>query len=130
MKKKIDISSVASSLRGESVFFPTKNGKPAPELAGEPIENKASASLLANQQTSKEVNQQVSKEANAQINKEVKKQTTLLANQQASKSLKKFGSYLTEESLKGLKRIAFEADRKDYDILQEAVDQYLERNKK
>ena len=38
MKKKIDISSVASSLRGESVFFPTKNDKPAPEQAGEPIE--------------------------------------------------------------------------------------------
>ena len=40
MKKKIDISSVASSLRGESVFFPTKNDKPAPEQAGEPLDHK------------------------------------------------------------------------------------------
>ena len=40
MKKKIDSSSVASSLRGESVFFPTKDSKPAPEHAGEPIEQK------------------------------------------------------------------------------------------
>src|SRR5947207_15281100 len=40
MKKKIDISSVASSLRGESVFFPTKDSKPASEQAGEPIEQK------------------------------------------------------------------------------------------
>src|SRR6266566_7602449 len=38
MKKKIDVSSIASSLRGESVFFPTKQGKPAPEKAGESIE--------------------------------------------------------------------------------------------
>ena len=53
----------------------------------------------------------------------------LLAKKQTSKTLKKFGSYLTEESLKDLKRIAFETDRKDYDVLQEAVDQYLERNK-
>src|SRR6266566_6232314 len=40
MKKKIDVSSIASSLRGESVFFPTKQGKPAPEKAGESIEQK------------------------------------------------------------------------------------------
>src|SRR5947209_1886098 len=40
MKKRIDVSSVASSLRGESVFFPTKDSKPAPEQAGEPIEQK------------------------------------------------------------------------------------------
>ena len=40
MKKKIDVSSVASSLRGESVFFPTKESKPAPEQAGEPLDHK------------------------------------------------------------------------------------------
>src|SRR5437763_17163721 len=40
MKKKIDISSVASSLRGESVFCPTKDSKPATENAGEPIDHK------------------------------------------------------------------------------------------
>ena len=40
MKKKIDVSSVASSLRGESVFFPTKARKPAPERAEEPVEYK------------------------------------------------------------------------------------------
>jgi hypothetical protein len=39
MKKKIDVSQVASSLRGESVFFPIKNGKPATDQAGKPREN-------------------------------------------------------------------------------------------
>src|SRR6266851_44634 len=39
MKKKLDISTVANSLRGESVFFPTKEGKPATEEAGNPKEN-------------------------------------------------------------------------------------------
>ena len=95
------------------------------------------ASKPVNQQTSKEVNQfaskpadqQVSKETNQQTSKEVKKQTNLPANQQTSKSLKKFSSYLTEESLKGMKRNAFETDRKDYEVLQEAVDQYLQRVK-
>jgi hypothetical protein len=122
MKKKIDISSVVSSLRGESVFFPTKNGKPAPEHAGEPIENKEDDSLPANQQDSLLAKMQTSKDANQQAG--------LPANQQRSKLLKKFSSYLTEDSLKGLKRIAFETEKKDYEVLQEAVDFYLERLKK
>jgi ribosomal protein L9 len=87
------------------------------------------ASKRANQQTSKEANQQGSKPANTQTSKEANKQATIRANQQASKTLKKFGSYLTEESIRGLKRIAFDTDRKDYEILQEAVDAYLQRMK-
>jgi hypothetical protein len=89
-----------------------------------PSENQL-ASKPANQQTSKDVNQQVSKPVSFQTSKEPNKQAVLLANQQASKSLKKFSSYLTEESLKALKRLAFDAERKDYEVLQEAVDHYL-----
>ncbi len=92
------------------------------------VENKV-VSLLAKKQTSKLANQQRSLPASEQTSKEAKKQTALLANQQTSKTLKKFGSYLTEGSLKNLKRIAFETDRKDYEVLQEAVDQYLAQNK-
>ena len=79
-----------------------------------------------NQQGSKEVNQQTSKPVNLQTSKEASLQSALPANQQASKQLKKFSSYLTEKSLKGLKRIAFETERKDYEVLQEAVDHYLQ----
>ena len=39
MKKKLDVSVFTSTLRGESVFFPTKNDTPAPDQAGEPIEH-------------------------------------------------------------------------------------------
>jgi hypothetical protein len=97
-----------------------------------------SASLLANQQTSKEVNQQTNKLANPQTGLPAKKQTSkevnkhagLSANQQTSKTLKKFGSYLAPESIKKLKLIAAERDVKDYEVLQEAVDMYLEAVKK
>ena len=51
MKKKIDISSVASSLRGESVFFPTKASKPAPEQAGEPLDHKRQEEPLFQNET-------------------------------------------------------------------------------
>ncbi len=85
------------------------------------LEAKMFASLHAIQQGSKPANQQSSKE--------VSKQTGLSSNQHGSKMLKKFSSYLTEHSLKGLKRIAFETDRKDYEVLQEAVDTFLARLK-
>jgi len=38
MKKKLDVNAFASSLRGESVFFPTKENAPAPDQAGDPQE--------------------------------------------------------------------------------------------
>jgi hypothetical protein len=64
---------------------------------------------------------------------EEKKQTDLPANlqtrkevsQQTSKPIKKFSSYLREDSVKALKRRAVEVDKKDYEILQEAVDLYF-----
>jgi len=80
-----------------------------------------------NQIASKPVNQQTDKLASQPGSLEAKKQTSKEVNQQASKPVRKFGSYLTEDSIKALKRIAFETDRKDYEILQDAVDHYLER---
>ncbi len=80
-----------------------------------------------NQPASKPASQQTSKLTNQQGSLEAKKQTSKVVNQQASKPVRKFGSYLTEDSIKALKRIAFETDRKDYEILQDAVDHYLER---
>ncbi len=94
-----------------------------------PLSENQFASKPANQQTSKDINQQVSKPVNIQTSKEPYKQAVLPASQQASKSLKKFSSYLTEDSLKALKRLAFDAERKDYEVLQEAVDQYLANKK-
>ncbi|SRR5712692_2292315 len=79
MKKRIDIASVASSLRGESVFFPTKNGKPAPDQAGEPTEQEEFARLPANQQTDKEVNQQVINHTSLQDSIDASKHASTLA---------------------------------------------------
>jgi|SRR5579871_3159078 len=118
----------------------------APHEETQPQEANKFVSKLVNQQTSKEANQYATKPAKKQISEEESQQTTKLVNQQtskeanqrtnlplnhlASKMLKKFGSYLTEESLRQLKRIALETDRKDYEVLQEAVDRYLERLQK
>src|SRR6266487_6674562 len=79
MKKRIDIASVASSLRGESVFFPTKNGKPAPDQAGEPTEYKEFARLPAHQQPDKEGDQQVSNQTRLQDSIDASKHASTLA---------------------------------------------------
>ena len=84
MKKKIDISSVASSLRGESVFFPTKNSKPVPEQAGEPIENKEDARLPAKKQTNNVLHPQVSKLASLQTSNQTSSHDSINASKHAS----------------------------------------------
>lgn len=74
-------------------------------------------SLLAKKQTSKLAKKQTTELVNLQTSK--------LANQQGSKILKKFGSYLPAETIKALKRYAFDNDREVYDVLKEAIDLYL-----
>jgi hypothetical protein len=51
----------------------------------------------------------------------------LQARKQTSKPVKKFASYLRHDSIKALKMVALREDKNDYEVLQEAVDAYLER---
>jgi|SRR5581483_5627303 len=62
-KKKIDVSNFTNNLRGESVFFPTKNDTPAPDQAGEPVENKDQGNVLENKETSLQGNKFTRKRA-------------------------------------------------------------------
>ena len=87
-----------------------------------PKKEEQNTGLPANPQTSKSVSQQVGLSANPFASKP--------ANPQTSKLLKKFTSYLTQDSIKALKRIAFDSDRKDYEVLQEAVNSFIKRIEK
>lgn len=60
---------------------------------------------------------ETSVEANQKTSKPEKKQT--------AKSRKKFATYLKPESIRALKRIAIDEERNDYEVLQEAVDDFL-----
>ena len=79
--------------------------------------------LRANRQTSKDVKMQTGKPANLQISKQVNLQTGKQV------IIEKYSSYLTHEYKRELKRIAFESDRSEYEVLLEAVEQYLEKQK-
>jgi len=91
--------------------------KPKPPTSSFATDTAQPVILLANQQTSKEGKKQTSLPTNQLASKP--------ANQQTSKQFKKFGSYLREESIKALKHLALQIDRKEYEVLQDAVDFYL-----
>jgi len=54
-----------------------------------------------------------------------KHQDTKQVKLQSTKAPKHFSSYLTEQSLKAIKKEAIETDRKDYEVIQEAVNVFF-----
>ena len=80
MKKKLDVTAFTSSLRGESVFFPTKNDRPAPDQAGEPLESQEASEERPSQETSfqgnKETSLLINKDSVKQVSKETSKRAT------------------------------------------------------
>jgi hypothetical protein len=133
MKKKLDVSQVAHSLRGESVFFPIKNGEPAPGQAGEPLEN---SDIAPKHQVTKAPELQSDIAPSNQITNGTGHQSTMAGSNliaktptgQSSKALRHFSSYLRPETYKAWKLLATQREVNDYDVLQEALEQYLEQN--
>src|SRR6266567_4063945 len=93
--------------------------KTAPITAATPPED---------QLISKSVITQTNLHANPQTSKDASMQTRKPVNMQAGKQLfiEKYSSYLPHEYKKELERIAWETDRKAYEVLIEAVEHFLE----
>ncbi len=79
MKKRLDTSGVMNELRGQSVFFPSKAGQPVPEQSGASTDNKALASLPANQQVINPVHVQTSTQTSLQDSIDASKHASTLA---------------------------------------------------
>src|SRR6266702_1853189 len=84
------------------------------------------------QTTKKPANIQTGLHANLQRGKPASKQTSKQVSLQTGKQvfIEKYSSYLQHEYKKELKRIALESERKEYEVLIEAVEHYLEHHKK
>src|SRR5713226_1170972 len=91
------------------------------QFAGKPAS--IQTDLHANLQTSKDASRQAGKHASMQASKRVSLQTGKQV------FIEKYSSYLTHEYKRELKRIAFESDRNEYEVLIEAVEHYLARHK-
>src|SRR5947208_34704 len=85
----------------------------------------------ASVQTDLHANPQTSKDASRQTGKPARMQTSKQVNLQSGKQvvIEKYSSYLTHEYKRELKRIAFESDRNEYEVLMEAIEQYVARQK-
>lgn len=121
MKKKLDTSIIENELRMGSVFFQReKPSVPVPILSTPEKQEEDEGAVF--EETKKHISSETSfrgnKETNQQADKETKKQRNMLT--------KRFSTYLTEDSIKAMKRLAFETERKDYELFQEAIDKYLE----
>jgi trehalose/maltose hydrolase-like predicted phosphorylase len=96
-----------------------------------PLPDKQEIDKPASMQTGLHANQQTSKDASMQTDKQTNIQTSKQVNLQTGKQvfIEKYSSYLTHEHKRELKRLAFESDRKEYEVLMEAVEQYLAQHK-
>jgi hypothetical protein len=106
---------------------------PQPESSSlSPLHANQQTRLQVKKLTSKEAYQQASKPVSTQTSKPVYPQAGLPTNLHSGKPalIKKYSTYLTPECIRGLKRIALETDRKDYDVLIEAVEQFLKKQTK
>jgi hypothetical protein len=96
------------------------------EVAGKPanLQTGKETILPTSMQTSKHANIQAGKSANLQAGKQVNLQTGKQV------MIEKYSSYLTHEYKREMKRIAWESDRNEYEVLIEAVEQFLANQKK
>jgi len=91
--------------------------------------------LLVNQQTSKPAKKHDAKKPSAQISKAIKtvdpptpkvdkvSDSSLLSTKEKTK----YGTYLTDESIQKISIRAIQTNRKDHQVVQEAINQYFEK---
>jgi hypothetical protein len=103
-----------------SPLIETRTERPLPEPVPED-----KASLASSGFVNKSTSQQANKETNPQISKSTSQQADKSTSQQTNKRLKRFGTYLTPESIRAMKQLALDTDKDDYEVFQEAVDTYL-----
>jgi hypothetical protein len=82
-------------------------------------------------QVHKPTSVQVDKPASTQVDKTTKPQTNKTTSAHVVKTTKlqvvKYTTHLKPDTIKGVKRQALEEDRKDYEIVQEALEDYLKK---
>ncbi len=127
MKKHYNITQLTDEL-SNSVFFQK------PEQTEEPEEKhqstlapKHEVAIAPSNDSAKPVSTQSSLQPNDQSTKAQRNQRAQEIKQQNTVVRKHFSSYLEPRTYKAWKLLATQREKKDYEILQEAVEQYLAR---
>jgi len=122
MKKQYNISRITDEL-SKSVFFQK------PDQPGEQNQSilapKHQVTKALSNDSDKAPSNQRALQPNDQNTKALSKQSAQETKQKSTVALKHFSSYLQPGTYKAWKLLATEREIKDYEILQEAVEQYL-----
>jgi len=144
MKKKLNTELIANELKGGSAFFPDYQNKELSPLQEDKsqedhkmlninlpslLKGTENNDLHANQQTGKEESMQTGLPESMLSGISEKLQTGKHVNLLTTKEKRKYSTYLSEESVDRVKILAVQTKRKDHEIIQEAVDEYLQKHK-
>ncbi len=87
--------------------------------------------MYTSPQGDKPINPQVDKATSREVDITTSQQVGKSTGTQTSKSAKplveKYTTHLRPETIKAIKRLAVESDRKDYEVVQQALDEYLKQ---
>ena len=109
---------LAEMLKKRNPFTPQRQAVTPVNLYAPVVKAPKQVSTLA-------LKHQDTKQVKLQSTKAPKHQSTLAPKHFSTKAPKHFSSYLTEQSLKAIKKEAIETDRKDYEVIQEAVNVFF-----
>jgi hypothetical protein len=88
-------------------------------------------SMYTTPQVEKTTTPQVGEETSGQMDKSTTLPSDKTTNKQVRKAAKpqveKYTTHLRPDTIKAIKREALENDRKDYEVVQQALDEYLNR---
>jgi hypothetical protein len=112
-------------------------GKRLDEASQEALQSELTGSMFFQQATTPQVDEtasiQTDETTSTLVDKTIKPQTDKATSGQMDKPAKpqveKYTTHLRPATIKAVKRYAFEHDRKDYEIVQQAIDEFLERHK-
>ena len=77
--------------------------------------------------TNPQVDEITSREVDISTNQQVGKPTSTQTSKPAKPLVEKYTTHLRPETIKAIKRLAVESDRKDYEVVQQALDEYLKQ---
>ena len=134
MKKQYDTTRLTNEL-SKSVFFQKPEQDEQSAHQDQSTNERNQNALAPKHQVTKALSNDGAKSGstqssitpNDQSTKELSKQRDKAIKQQSIVALKHFSSYLEPGTYKAWKLLATQREKRDYEILQEAVEQYLER---
>ncbi len=114
-KKKLDTDQLANEFSSESAFFQPTSPQVDKPTSGEVVKTtKPQTDKTTKHQVGKTTSRQVVKHTSTQVGKTTKPQ------------VEKYTTHLRLSTIKAVKRYALDQDKKDYEIVQEALDLYFQ----